>query len=84
MICPSGGQRAYFVCFSYYQLVMLFIITVCLTMGLANSRPWERLHPSILLGLVGLRLRFPGVCQFHIGASFTSVGGHSKMYEGER
>jgi len=49
MIRPSGGQppagppaaqglaalRTYFVCFSYYQLVMLFIIMVCLIVGLA-------------------------------------------------
>jgi hypothetical protein len=48
---PSGGQPpadppaarglaafwSYFVCFSYYQFVMLFIIMVCLTVGLAYS-----------------------------------------------
>jgi hypothetical protein len=47
MICPSGGQPpaglsaalglaalpAYFVCFSYYKLVMLFLNMVYLTVG---------------------------------------------------
>jgi hypothetical protein len=62
MIRPLGGQppaglsaarglaalRAYFVCFSYYQLVMLFIIMVCLTVGLAyNLLPAPQRRPSI-------------------------------------
>jgi hypothetical protein len=31
-----AALRAYFVCFSYHQLVMLFIIMICLTVGLAS------------------------------------------------
>jgi hypothetical protein len=52
MISPSGSQPlaglsaalglaalwAYFVCFSYYQLVILFIIMVYLTVALASQR----------------------------------------------
>jgi hypothetical protein len=42
MICPSGGQppevghpQGVFGVFSYYRLVMLFLIMVCLTVALA-------------------------------------------------
>jgi hypothetical protein len=36
---------AYFVCFSYYQLLMLSIIMVCLTVGLAYpTRQWTCNH----------------------------------------
>jgi hypothetical protein len=45
---PSGRPSGVFCMFSYYLLVMLFIIMVCLTVGLAWSEPVEYL-PSELV-----------------------------------